>query len=244
VDRRKCLSNSVTIQKPIRRLKFSSDHSETWNFPSLSSDDFQGVDNEDSRDSGITGHKGATNQRNVEYQKLLEEKYQIGYDQGKRESEEILTREYNDQIKLQQESINSILNKIYSQHLQSQEIIERDSLKLIIAIAERVIRREVLIDDQIVLRQIQEAMRRVSGIDRLKLRINPQDESLIKSHRNEIVASGDAVHELVIETDDTIEKGGCVLESDAGNVDARLSTQLKQIEAALISESSEEELIQ
>lgn len=218
--------------------------SQLWDYPSLSNLNLKDVKNDASPYPEAPQSNQRINERNVEIQKMLDDKYRQGYDEGKKESENKLGSEYNHEINNLHERVESILGKMHSQYLISQQNIERDSIKLIIAIASRVIKKEVILDDQVVIRQIHEAMRRVSGIERLKLRVNPADESLVKSKRAELVTSADAVHDLVIEADESIDAGGCILESDAGNVDARLSTQLQQIEAALISESSEEALLQ
>jgi flagellar biosynthesis/type III secretory pathway protein FliH len=55
----------------------------------------------------------------------------------------------------------------------------------------------------------------------------------LRDRRNDLLASGEGVREIMIETDDTVERGGCIIESASGNIDARIATQLAQIETAL-----------
>jgi Flagellar biosynthesis/type III secretory pathway protein len=49
------------------------------------------------------------------------------------------------------------------------------------------------------------------------------------------MSHADSVREIVIESDNKVERGGCIIESDLGNIDARLSTQFELIEEALLS---------
>ena len=118
-----------------------------------------------------------------------------------------------------------------------QHAAEVSVVKLALAIADRIVKREVSIDKDLVLRQIHEATKRVVGVERIKLRVNPQDEEYMREHRSAILSTTDAVRELVVEGDDTIERGGCILESDSGNVDALIATQFERIEAALLTEN-------
>ena len=101
--------------------------------------------------------------------------------------------------------------------------------KLSIAIAEKIIKQQVVASDVIIV-QIREAVRRVVGVEKIRIRLNPLDETTIREHRGTITSGADSVRDIIIEVDEKIEQGGCIIESEMGNVDARISTQLKQIE--------------
>jgi flagellar assembly protein FliH len=74
----------------------------------------------------------------------------------------------------------------------------------------------------------------------VKLRVHPDDESTLRQRRVEVSSAIDSLREVVIEADDKIERGGCIVESDSGNVDARLSTQLRSIELVLFEQKPPE----
>jgi flagellar assembly protein FliH len=90
---------------------------------------------------------------------------------------------------------------------------------------------------------MREAIRRIVGVEIITVRVHPEDEALVRSHRSALLSSSDSVREIVIEGDESIERGGCILESATGNVDARIGSQLRQIETALFGAQlpSEEE---
>ncbi len=121
--------------------------------------------------------------------------------------------------------------------------LERDAYRFAIAVAERIVKREIALDESVVLRQMREAIRRIIGAESITMRVHPSDEALVRSHRAAMLSSSDAVREILIEGDETIERGGCILESATGNVDARIGTQMRQIETALFGAQlpSEEE---
>jgi flagellar assembly protein FliH len=114
--------------------------------------------------------------------------------------------------------------------------VEREAFRFALAVAGRIVKREVTLDDEVALRQIHEALRRVAGVENVRLRVNPRDEALVRRERQSLVASSESVRELVIEPDEKVDPGGCILETSSGTVDARLFTQLEQIEAALFGQ--------
>jgi len=111
--------------------------------------------------------------------------------------------------------------------------LEKEAFRFALAVAGRILRREVTLDEEAVLRQVKEAFHRVIGAETVTLRIHPLDEPLLRERKNEMLGSSDSVREVIIEPDEAVERGGCIIESPSGNIDARLATQLAQIESAL-----------
>lgn len=113
------------------------------------------------------------------------------------------------------------------------ERLEREAFRFALAVAGKILRREISLDGEGVLRQVKEAFHRVVGAETVTLRVHPDDEPMLRERKNEMLASGQGVREILIEPDATVERGGCIIESPSGNIDARVSTQLAQIDSAL-----------
>ena len=167
-----------------------------------------------------------------------EDEYNRGFEEGKAAAEEALRSEYETRMLEERNRLSVAINGIETQLTHLYERIEREAYQFSLAVAGRIIEREVTLDDQIVVRQVREAIRRVVGVESIKLRVHPLDEPVIREQRNVVLTSTDSVRELIIEADEKVEKGGCIIESGSGNIDARRSTQLKQIEAALFGSPS------
>lgn len=131
------------------------------------------------------------------------------------------------------ERIGALMEGIAQQVRAFTASLEHDAYAFALAVAERIVKREIQLDDEIVVRQVREALRRIVGVESIKVRVHPDDEALIRSHRAALLALTDTTRDVVIEADHTIERGGCILESASGNVDARIATQLRQVEHAL-----------
>lgn len=171
-------------------------------------------------------------------QRRLEAEYRRGFEAARIEVEERLRQEFESRLSLEQERLSALMKSIGDQVGQHQERVESVALALACEVAKLIVKREVTVDNEVVLRQIREALPRVLGVERIKLRVNPRDEATVRAHCAAIHASSDSIRDVLVEPDEKIEAGGCVLESDTGNVDARLSTQLKQIEAALFESTT------
>jgi flagellar assembly protein FliH len=109
----------------------------------------------------------------------------------------------------------------------------KDMLRLVMAISEQVIRREMAADPEIVLSIIENALQSSVRTDQYRIRINPADLEAVTQHKPLFLASISGLKNLSIETDPEISPGGCRVDSDLGDVDATIETQLATIRQSL-----------
>ncbi len=167
---------------------------------------------------------------------LLDEAFQQGRAAGRREAEQDAAAGLQEKIDEERARCQALAASLTDQLAALADRLEREAFQFALAVAGRILKREVTLDDQAVLGQIHDAVRRVSGVESVRVRVNPRDEALVRQERPLLMTSSESVRELIIETDDKIEPGGCMLETGSGTVDARFSTQLEQIEAALFGQ--------
>ncbi|MBF0320067.1 MAG: HrpE/YscL family type III secretion apparatus protein [Nitrospirae bacterium] len=65
------------------------------------------------------------------------------------------------------------------------------------------------------------------------LRVNPADAPELQARVSGILKDFPKIQFVDVQTDPNITRGGCILESDAGTVDARMETQLKALGQSL-----------
>jgi flagellar assembly protein FliH len=171
---------------------------------------------------------------------LVDEAYQRGVADGRRAAEEEVARMQQTEEQARNQHMDTLALSFRTQLEALLGRIETDALRFALAVAERIVKREVRIDKEVVVRQIREAVKRVVGIDSIKIRVNPEDESIVRHHRSTILGSLESVREVLIEADASLDRGGCIIESAAGNVDARFETQMRQVEAALFGAAAQE----
>lgn len=117
---------------------------------------------------------------------------------------------------------------------------EGEILRLSLKIAEQIIRSEVSLHRDVSLNIVSEAIGRVSDREQIIVRVNREDAEYLKRFKDRLAGMLDGVKSFSIIEDANIEPGGCVVETNLGFIDARISTKLKSIEEALLKANSEE----
>jgi flagellar assembly protein FliH len=135
-------------------------------------------------------------------------------------------------------TLRSACNQLTSLH----ETILRNNLQemhsLVLLIAEKIIRHSIAEQSQTILATIEDAIRLAVKSEEFQIRVNPEDLEVIKERKKEIIDDISGLDNIVLKTDSTIERGGCILESVNCTVDATIDSQLQVIKQAL--ESSHE----
>jgi flagellar assembly protein FliH len=135
-------------------------------------------------------------------------------------------------------TLQSACNQLTNLH----ETILRNNLdemhRLVMLIAEKIIRHSINEQSNTILATIEDAIRLAVKSEEFQIRINPQDLEAIQAKKKELIDDISGLDNIVLKTDNSIERGGCILESANCTVDATVDSQLQVIREAL--ESSQE----
>lgn len=118
---------------------------------------------------------------------------------------------------------------------------EQEILRLALKIAEQIIRSEVSLHRDVSLNIVAEAISRVSDREQIIVKASREDAEYLKRYKDRLAGMLDGVKSFSILEDAGVEPGGCVIETNLGFIDAKISTKLKSIEEALKKVSAEEE---
>ena len=111
---------------------------------------------------------------------------------------------------------------------------EAAAVQLSAAIAEKILRHELSRRPELAVAIIQEALQLATGQPHLKLRLHPQDIELLQGCGQEALSRLESVGDAALVPDESISRGGCLIETRHGLIDARLETQLERITAELL----------
>jgi len=129
------------------------------------------------------------------------------------------------------------LGTIVSTAVDIRDDIMRSSEKLmtemILTIARKVIKDEIVERREVVINSIREAIKRVKDRDRIDIRVNFADLDMTTAHKDELIKMMESLKKVNIYEDSRVDRGGCIIETDVGAIDARISTQLDAIEEAI-----------
>lgn len=110
---------------------------------------------------------------------------------------------------------------------------EAEVVRLSVHIARRIISRELRTDPSLIRDIAESALRFVTEDGTVKLRINPEDHAELRSYWSRAHSSGEMGRTFEIVPDPVIGRGGVLIETRSGTVDAQLETQLDEIARAL-----------
>jgi len=168
---------------------------------------------------------------------LLEEKYQEGVSAGLQQAHNDLEQEYaallekecQERVAKEIAQLEDLLATIQREWSRARAKTAETVTRMSIVVAEQIMKQEIKLDNSIVLNQVREALQHVTGVEHIKLRVNPADEAIIREYKVQLMSGSDSIRDLQITGDENVCSGGCILESDSGTVDATLETQLKKI---------------
>lgn len=110
---------------------------------------------------------------------------------------------------------------------------EKMMTEMILMIARKVIKDEIVERREVVINNIKESIKRVKDRDRIDIRVNFADLDMTTAHKDELIKMLESLKKVNIYEDTRVDRGGCVIETDVGAIDARISTQLDTIEEAI-----------
>jgi type III secretion protein L len=113
---------------------------------------------------------------------------------------------------------------------------EAELRTLAVRIAEKILGRELSLRPDAVVDVAAEALRLTGEPREVLLRVNPDDLAALERGKPRLVEKCRTASAVSFRADEKVGRGGCIVETELGVVDARLSTQLEAIERALKGE--------
>lgn len=103
---------------------------------------------------------------------------------------------------------------------------EQDVIRLSMAMARRILRRELSTDPEALLGLVKTAMERLDLRETQRVRVRPEDAQIVTA----FLEKAGCPARLEVVPDPTLERGGLLFETDRGQLDASADTQLQEIE--------------
>jgi len=152
-----------------------------------------------------------------EARRIRDDAQREGFEQGKAEATQILC-----QARRRREAML--------------KAFERDIIDLAVEAAALLVRRARAMDPAVVAEVYGNALARLPSAGRIRLRVSPADFETARALLAGGMLGAAAGGAIDVERDGAVSEGGCIVESDAGKVDARLETQLEAIRSGLTKE--------
>ena len=150
--------------------------------------------------------------------------FQEGYAEGERAGLEAALEQYRGSIASFGRTVQDLA--ALKQNLRAEA--EKELLELSLAIARRVVRRELSLDPTTVLALVRTCFEEYQRAEVHCVKVSPADFEAVSAYFEENPAQN-----LKIRADSAVSAGGAVFETSQGQLDARVETQLGEIEYGL-----------
>ena len=151
-----------------------------------------------------------------------EEGREDGYKEGVGEAERLVGR------------LHVILDRAMDKRAEILQETEAQVVELVLLVAKKVVK--VISENQksVVVQNIQQALRKLKTKSDVIVRVNLADLQLATEHVKDFVQMTENAKKLQIVEDSTVDRGGCVIETDFGEIDARIQSQLNELEERIL----------
>ncbi|MDC7124021.1 MAG: flagellar assembly protein FliH [Spirochaetales bacterium] len=145
-----------------------------------------------------------------------------GYETGKAEVERLV------------EHLHVIISKAIEKRNQIIDQSETQIIDLVLNISQKVIK--VISENQknVVINNVIQALRKLKSRGDVVIRVNLEDVKLTSEHVKDFMRMVENVRSISVMEDTSVDRGGCIIETDFGQIDARISSQFKEIEEKIL----------
>jgi len=110
---------------------------------------------------------------------------------------------------------------------------ERQTLQAVLLVAAELVGRTLHADPEPILALLAPQLARVRRAQSIVLKLHPLDAAWLERNLTKLHAHAELEGQLELRPDATIARGGCMIESTLGEIDARIETRIAELARAL-----------
>ena len=168
------------------------------------------------------------------------EGHDTGYEEGFKKGEEAAQKEFSPFLATIEDLIADLT--IFRKNMYDK--VEREMVEMVVSLAKKVIHFEFSTRDDAVQEMIRLAVQSVLDRESMVIKINPADKGYAESFRPELHHLFSEIKNITFEAHSGVERGGCIVETNFGVVDAQIDKLGEQMDRILdLAPPSPEELV-
>jgi flagellar assembly protein FliH len=147
---------------------------------------------------------------------------ELGFNEGKEEVTRLIQR------------MQTVLERAQDKRAEILAETEQQIIDLVLLISRKVIK--VISENQrnVVISNVVQALRKVKGRGSIIIRVNITDVKLTTEHIKDFIQLVEGAKSIQVVEDSTVDPGGCTIETDFGEIDARIASQLAELETRIL----------
>jgi len=156
--------------------------------------------------------------------------FAVGHAQGERAGAEAAARRAEPMLR----RLAQTLDEVSAVRAEMVRQTERQIVELTLAVARRVLHREVSLDRDLLVAMARVALERLGDTGLVTVRLHPDDHAATLA----VSASHWAGTNVTVVGDASVPRGGCRIDSDFGMLDAGIDAQIRELGRALLGDAT------
>ena len=161
------------------------------------------------------------------FQKGFLEGKKVGFESGAKQAQAVIS------------SLQSTLDQLQNIRVEIHKELEQEVTHLALSIAKKIVCHEIKTTRETVACVAREALARVDNPGKIKIKLNPADLKFINDTQSQFARILHNFDHIRFVAEDSIQSGGCLIETDRGDIDARIEKQFEAIEEAFQAQLDE-----
>ncbi len=160
-------------------------------------------------------------------------------EQGRSEGFEEAAQKGEEDLQAASETLRSLVARMETREAELIQFLTPMLANLSIEVARKIIHKEIADNSSIVISQAEKAISKILEREKLLIRVHPSDEGVMKDHKAELKDMFDGIDKIEVIGDSSVERGGCIVETNLVRVDTQPKSQLEAARMTLLDETRE-----
>jgi flagellar assembly protein FliH len=214
---------------PLRPATFEEFYVEGKNTDSCNKDELIIIELEKQINDLKRARERDRNDMSAKLERVYEKGHTDGFSKGEAAAYEKARNEYNASLDELQKKTHEMCVALEA----SKKAVYSGASEILLALSfefvKKILHAEVTGNREILLSVLQKALSYIADKDRLIIKVAKDDMETVSGRKDYWMPVGEHLESIIIEEDERIEKGGCIVESNSGIIDARLGVQFEEL---------------
>lgn len=167
----------------------------------------------------------------------MDEQLKEGFSEGLKKGQEAGFKEGSLEAQRLTDRLHTIIERMMDKRQEILAETEQQIVDLVLLMTRKIVK--VISENQrnIVVSNVVQALRKVKGRGEVIIRVNLNDVAMTTQHIKDFLSAAENIKNITVVEDSTVDRGGCVVETDFGSIDAKIVSQLNEIEQRILEVS-------
>src|SRR4051794_16747355 len=134
------------------------------------------------------------------------------------------------------QALSEAADRVREFEAEAADSVERQAVVLAMDIAEKVVAGAIEVEPERVLDVVRGALRAIVERERLVIQVNPDDLDIVREGLDELTGSLGGIEHVEVQEERRVQRGGAVVRTVVGEVDAKIRTKLDRAREAVLKE--------